>query len=407
MPVHKWTFKSRFRANAYGWQGTALASKRLREAVSEIKKVAKSDPATAADGAVGLMERIWPALQGIDGSSGALGSAVYRTLDALIPFVIKAPADTRIRSKWLERLYEAVQDDGVGYLSPVEDQWGSICNGDDLANEWADRLMPLVRQSWSSEQFGGWVKGASLCLSSLVVAERYDELDSLLSLCSFRFWPFDKFWARALVQQSQIDEAIEFAESCRKDHRSYDDGTIVEFCEQTLLAAGRVDHAYDHYAMQAAWATTNRATFRQVAKKYPDRVPREILLDLIEAHGPRGKWFAAAKDAGCLDVALECAADRFSDPSTLIRAARDFTEKDADFAADVALWAIKNLLAGGGYETTGLDMIRAYQHLINAAAKCDRLGWAQAETDRLIVKETSSNRQDLLQSLVAERARQP
>ena len=122
MPAHKWTFKSRFRANAYGWKGTALASKRLKEAVSEIKKVAKSDPVTAADGAVGLMERIWPALQGIDGSSGALGSAVNRTLDGLIPFVIDAPADAKIRSKWLERLYEAVQEDGVDYLSPVEDQ---------------------------------------------------------------------------------------------------------------------------------------------------------------------------------------------------------------------------------------------------------------------------------------------
>ena len=31
MPAHKWTFKSRFRANAYGWKGTALASKRLKE----------------------------------------------------------------------------------------------------------------------------------------------------------------------------------------------------------------------------------------------------------------------------------------------------------------------------------------------------------------------------------------
>ena len=51
MPAHKWTFKSQFRANAYGWKGTALASKRLKEAVSEIKKVAKANPALAADGA--------------------------------------------------------------------------------------------------------------------------------------------------------------------------------------------------------------------------------------------------------------------------------------------------------------------------------------------------------------------
>ena len=406
MPAHKWIFKSRFRANAYGWKGTALATKRLKEAVSEIKKVAKSDPVTAADGAVGLMERIWPSLQGIDGSSGSLGSAVYRTLETLISIVIDAPADKKTRSKWLDRLYEAVQNDGVDYLSPVEEQWGAICGDDDLANEWADRLLPLLRESWANEQAGAWVKGGSLCLSCLVAAERYEELQQLLSLRSYRFWSFDKFWARALVQQRKIDQAIEFAESCRKDRPSYDDGSIVEFCEQTLLAAGRSDEAYERYALQAARATTNLATFRQVAKKYPDRETHEILLDLIEAHGPKGKWFAAAKDAGCLDVALECATDRWADPSTLIRAARDFCEKDANFAAEVALCAIKNLLAGGGYEPTTLDMMNAYRHLREAAARCGRCEWAEAEVDRLIERGTSSDCQDFLRVLISERRRQ-
>ena len=47
MPKHKWKFKSHFRREAYGWKGTAPASKRMREAVSEIKKVAKKDSALA------------------------------------------------------------------------------------------------------------------------------------------------------------------------------------------------------------------------------------------------------------------------------------------------------------------------------------------------------------------------
>ena len=42
MPKHKWTFKSRFRSGAYSWRGTQLASKRMREAVSKIKNVAKA-----------------------------------------------------------------------------------------------------------------------------------------------------------------------------------------------------------------------------------------------------------------------------------------------------------------------------------------------------------------------------
>ena len=39
-----------------------------------------------------------------------------------------------------------------------------------------------------------------------------------------------------------------------------------------------------------------------------DRDRRQMLLDLIETRGDKGKWFAAAKDAGFLDVAIECAA---------------------------------------------------------------------------------------------------
>ncbi|MES9815851.1 MAG: hypothetical protein ABW155_04315 [Candidatus Thiodiazotropha sp.] len=57
---------------------------RLREAVSEIKKVAKKYPLIGAECAVRLMEKIWPALEHADSSSGALGSVVNKTLDALL-----------------------------------------------------------------------------------------------------------------------------------------------------------------------------------------------------------------------------------------------------------------------------------------------------------------------------------
>jgi hypothetical protein len=77
---HRWAFKARFRAHGYGWHGSALASKRLKEAVREINSVAKSTPVLAAEGCVYLMERLWPALEHIDTSSGALGGAVHRTL---------------------------------------------------------------------------------------------------------------------------------------------------------------------------------------------------------------------------------------------------------------------------------------------------------------------------------------
>jgi len=78
---HGWRFKAKLRAHAYGWRGSALTVTRLKEAVSEIKAIAKSDPVTAGEGAVLLMERIWPAFQDIDTSSGALGTAIVRTLE--------------------------------------------------------------------------------------------------------------------------------------------------------------------------------------------------------------------------------------------------------------------------------------------------------------------------------------
>ncbi|MEE4659976.1 MAG: hypothetical protein V2J89_05880, partial [Halieaceae bacterium] len=78
--AHKWAFPARFRTGAYGWKASRLACQRLREAVSEIRKVAKKDPLVGAEGAVRLMEKIWPALEHVDSSSGALGSAVNKTL---------------------------------------------------------------------------------------------------------------------------------------------------------------------------------------------------------------------------------------------------------------------------------------------------------------------------------------
>ncbi len=192
---HKWAFKARFRSSAYGWRGTGLATKRQKESVTEIRKVARTDPVLAGEGAVTLMERLWPALQDIDTSSGALGNAVHRTLEQLIPALISAPADRSTRAKWLERLFEAIQEDGVQYLSPVEDRWGEICVFPELANEWVEQLLPLVRAAWSDHDRFQFVTGDHACLSSLLELGRYQELNDLLSFRSNRFWSTDRIGA--------------------------------------------------------------------------------------------------------------------------------------------------------------------------------------------------------------------
>jgi hypothetical protein len=69
----------------------------------------------------------------------------------LIPILIDATADHSTRSKWLKRLIEAVHDDGVQHLSPVENRFGEIARYPDLTNAFADELLPLLRQVWSDQ----------------------------------------------------------------------------------------------------------------------------------------------------------------------------------------------------------------------------------------------------------------
>jgi hypothetical protein len=112
--IHKWTFRARFRRQAFGWRSQA-AIKRIKEAVSEIKKVARKDPVLGGEGAVLFLEKVSPSIEQVDSSSGAIGSAVNNAIDALAPIIAVAPADGRLRDKWLERLWQAVEDDDIPY----------------------------------------------------------------------------------------------------------------------------------------------------------------------------------------------------------------------------------------------------------------------------------------------------
>ena len=47
---HAWAFRASFRRNAFGWNGTPKATERLKEAVGEIERVARTDPAMARIG---------------------------------------------------------------------------------------------------------------------------------------------------------------------------------------------------------------------------------------------------------------------------------------------------------------------------------------------------------------------
>jgi hypothetical protein len=342
----------------------------MKEAVSEIKKVARTDSALAGDGAVELLCRLYPACEHIDGSSGSLGTALNRTVATLIPILIQADWDMNTRGRWLEDLYEAVCNDGWSILSQVEDRWGEICVYAGLANLWADRLVPFLRDVWSSED-RGHVTGDSICLSCLLCTQRYDELRELIALDRFKFWSNTGFWAEALVQQGKIDEAIAYAESIRDFHGGkYDNRTVDDFCEKTLLEAGRAEEAYDQYGLRIPEQGTYLSIYRRLVSKYPQRDARQILLDLMGKSGEKGKWFAAAKEAGFLDIALACARSGRAEPATLLRATRDFADTEPQFAVEVGIESIQALLSGTLYELpTGADVAAHYDVVMAAACR--------------------------------------
>jgi hypothetical protein len=218
---------------------------------------------------------------------------------------------------------------------------------------------------------------------------------------SVRSWHFGKFWAEALARQGQVDEAIAYAEGYRSVLYDNYDG-ITSFCERILLEAGRRAESYHRYGLVAAAATTNLAVFKETARKYPEQEPRQVFLDLVKARGDKGKWFAVAKDAGFLDLALECARSSSADPSTLIRAARDFLDRDPQFAAQVALHALDHLLAGGGYNPTTIESLYTYEHLMTAANNLGNHEWARAKAQELLARICPPDRNDMRRAVLSQ-----
>lgn len=366
MTTLKWQFSARFRRNAFGWKSDTPIQ-RIKEAISEIKLVAKKDPVLAAEGAVTLLEKLSPALEQVDSSSGALGSAVNRAIDALVPIIAKPEVDRPIRQRWLERLWEAVQEDGIPYIEILGDSWGELCTTTELASQWADEFLPLVERTWSPTASGhGFFKGTTACLAALYAAGRHAELLLLLDKAPFKWWHDRRWGVKALAAMGRKSEAIRYAEASRGlNDPSWQ---IAQACEAILLSSGMFDEAYNRYAVEANQSTTNLATFRAIAKKYPNKPARDILRDLIASQpGAEGKWFAAAKDAGLFDMAIELASNSPTDPRTLARAARDYGRDQPDFAIASGLAALRWISQGHGYEITGVDVLDAYTALIQAA----------------------------------------
>ncbi|MCF7958032.1 MAG: hypothetical protein K9M57_06230 [Phycisphaerae bacterium] len=401
MAKHKWAFKACFRREAYAWNGSAKAAKRMKEAVSEIKKVARTDTALAGEGTVELFVRLYPASMRIDGSSGALGAATSKTIDTLIPVLIQADWDMNTRGKWLDLLYKAILEDGWGTFDGLRDQWGELCVYPGLAHLWADKLIPDVKEVFTSIKFSYSV-GTDMCLSCLLFTGRYDELSDLLQLQNKSFWSYNKFWAMALVRQEKYDDALGYAEQMlSQDKTGNDKDEIDRFCESLLMDRGKTEEAYEKYGLNIPTYGTYLNIYRAICKKYPMLDKKKILLDCIEKTDVKGKWFASAKNAGFLDIAAQCARSDSADPNTLLRACRDFADKDFPFALVVGVQAIVKFMTMEFYDPiTATDIIAACRQVENIAENHGKIDDFKAMLSSEIMKQDCKPR---LREIVVKR----
>ena len=364
---HTWAFRAGLRSRAFGWSGTRKAIDRLDAAVGEVVAMTRADAALAGEGAVLLLEKISPAICEIDSSSGALGNATHSLVETLVPIIAAAPVTAPTRQKWLERLFNAYQEDDPPYIESLGYHWGELCASPMIASRWADDLLPSVRGAMADRRRGvhAFTKSGTPCLSALFSAGRFDELTQVLALDPKPFWHDQQWAAKVLATRGDVDGAVRAIEAMRGPYAP--DAALSALAEQMLLDAGRSDEAYARYAVVANFANTHIATFRAIAKRYPLIAPEHILGDLIASTpGQEGKWFATAKTLKQYDLALALAQRSAVDPKTLVRAARDHQKTQPAFALGVALAALRWMARGAGYEITSAEVSAARDHALAA-----------------------------------------
>lgn len=189
-----------------------------------------------------------------------------------------------------------------------------------------------------------------------------------------------------LANRGQIDEAITYLRERAGSTTS--ETSIARFAEVELLKAGRRAEAFNQYALLANQANTHIATFRAVAKKYPELAKDKLLNHLIASTpGETGKWFATAKTLKLFEQATRLAWASPCDPKTLNRAARDHLKTQPDFAMQCALASLHWMSMGHGYELTGMDVLEAHRFAIEAAAETQQTQQAKTSIEQVLASD--------------------
>ncbi len=297
------------------------------------------------------------------------------------------------RCLWLERLFEAFQDDDPPYIESLGEHWGVLCAEPSLASYWADQLLPLLQRVFAERRNGvyAYTKAGTPCYSALFHCGRFDELIATLALDPKPYWHDQQWAAKALAARGNVEGAINLIEGLRSPYAP--DAALSGVAEQLLLDAGRIDEAYMRYGVEATIANTNVATYRAIAKRYPSINPARILEDLIASTpGAEGKWFATAKTLKQYDLALALAQRSPIDPKTLNRAARDHVASRPAFALEVAMSALRWMAAGEGYELTLADVRSARDYALAAAEQLGVVEMTRARIAKTVTGHDASAR---------------
>ena len=290
-----------------------------------------------------------------------------------------------MRRKWLDRLFEAIQEDDPPYIESLGDHWGDLCATQELASDWADQLLPTLRNVLRERTRGTYAffSGTTLCYSALFKANRHDQILKLLTMDTRPIWPYLVWGAKVLATRGQIDEAIAYLRERAGSTTS--ETAIARFAEEELLKAGRRAEAFNQYALLANQANTHLATFRALNKKYPE-LAKDKLLDYLIASTPGepGKWFATAKTLKLFEQATRLAWSSPCDPKTLNRAARDHLKTQPAFALQCALASLHWMSLGHGHELIGLDVQDAHRLAIESAATTQQAEQTQATIQQVL-----------------------
>jgi hypothetical protein len=110
---------------------------------------------------------------------------------------------------------------------------------------------------WSDQTSFGHVTTATLTLSCLLEAGRYEDIFGLLLLQKTRMWHYEKYGAYALVRKGLDDKALMVGTVLlRSNKQTWGAQDIQRFCEDILTRQGKSEEAYQQFGLPSAAGNT-------------------------------------------------------------------------------------------------------------------------------------------------------